>query len=86
MGWATGLATGLATVLAMGGFMATQAPIGAALFLDHLQIFAMASLAGRLLTSLRIPQSPVAELQRQAAEEVARALAGERPRNWVNPW
>ena len=71
MGWATVLVT----ALAMGGFMATQAPIGAALFLDHLQIFAMASLAGRLLTSLRIPQSPV-----------ARVLAGERPRNWANPW
>lgn len=31
-------------------------------------------------------EESVADLQRKAAEEVARALRGERPRSWVNPW
>lgn len=31
-------------------------------------------------------EDAVAELQRKAAEEVARVLAGGRPLNWLNPW
>lgn len=31
-------------------------------------------------------EAAVAALQQQAAEEVARVLAGDRPLNWVNPW
>lgn len=31
-------------------------------------------------------EASVAELQRQAAEEVARVLSGGRPLSWVNPW
>lgn len=31
-------------------------------------------------------EESVAELQEKAAQEVARVLRGEAPRNWLNPW